>query len=184
MATQDGISIAHNWTVTGRSVFPASRGDAEFSGRGVIGGRPEGQLEIVVLHTTTAETLAALRAAGTLAQGLAAKIRLLVVQVVPFPLPVSEPSVNEDFTQRRFRTLAGESAIDTEVDICLCRDRWELLDSRLAPGSVVVIGCGRLPARKTGRWHRILTALGLTAEGSTVKRLKRRGHHVVVCPVN
>ena len=151
MATQDGISITHNWIVAGHPNSRSSRVDADHSDQPAVGGLQEGQLEIVVLHTTTAGTLAALRAAGTLAQGLAAKIRLLVIQVVAFPLPVSEPAVDEDFTRRRFRTLAGESAIDTEVDICFCRDRWELLDGRFVPGSVVVMGCnGALRGRRAG----------------------------------
>ncbi len=43
-------------------------------------------LEIVVLHTSPTQTLSALKMAAELASGLA-PVRLLVVQVVPYPAP-------------------------------------------------------------------------------------------------
>jgi hypothetical protein len=79
-------------------------------------------MEIVVLHTTVAETLEALKTAAHLAAGLSARIRLLVLEVVPYPLPLDRPNVPLPFTKRRFRTLAASSSVETNVDIHLVRD--------------------------------------------------------------
>ena len=55
--------------------------------------RFDSSIEVVVIHTTTEGTLKALRTAAALAQGLGAHIRLLVLQVVPYALPLAEPQV-------------------------------------------------------------------------------------------
>ncbi len=100
----------------------------------------QASLEVVVLHTTLTETIQALKTAAQLAQGLSARIRLLVLEVVPYPLPLDQPSVPLPFTQRRFRTLADHAAIETNVDIHLVRDREMSINSLLEPHSIVVIG--------------------------------------------
>src|ERR1700688_2891212 len=76
-----------------------------------------GSLEVVVLHTTTKATLRSLRTAAELAAGLAARVRLLVLEVVPYPLEVESPSVTREFTKRRFWTVASDARVDTLVDI-------------------------------------------------------------------
>jgi hypothetical protein len=112
-------------------------------------------LEVVVLHTTTSETLAALKTAARLADGLAARIRLLVIQVVPYPLPLNRPPAALPFTQRRFQTLAEGASIETHVDIHLVRDRDLALQSLLEPHSTIVTG------------------------GKRLKKLERAGHEVI-----
>jgi hypothetical protein len=128
-------------------------------------------LEVIVLHTTTSATLQALRIAARLAEGLAARIRLLVLETVPYPLPVNTPQVPVEFTQRRFRTVASETSIDTQVDIRLGRDKAQMLESALQPHSLVVM------AAKRSWWP--------TPEKRYAKRLAKRleslGHQVVVC---
>lgn len=118
-------------------------------------------LEIVVLHTTTKETLTALKTAATLAQGLSAQIRLLVIQTVPYPLPLDHPSVPLSFTRRRFCTLAEHAAIETSVDIQLVRDVLDNIGRLLPPNSVVVVGVHRTwwPSA-TKKFARRLEALG------------------------
>lgn len=124
-------------------------------------------LEVIVLHTTTNATLQALRTAARLAEGLAAHIRLLVLEIVPYPLPLNTPQVPVDFTQRRFRTVASDTSIDTHVDIRLGRDKAQMLESALKPHSLVVL------TAKSGWWP--------TAEKRLAKRLEHQGHQVVVC---
>src|SRR5579863_5143267 len=85
--------------------------------------QPDSSLEIVVLHTTVKGTLRALQAAARLAKGLGAQIRLLVLQVVPYPLPVDEPPIPLEFTRNRFRTVASDVPVETRVDIRIGRDR-------------------------------------------------------------
>ncbi len=119
-------------------------------------------MEIVVLHTTVAETLQALKTAAHLAQDLSARIRLLVLEVVPYPLPLDRPDVTLPFTHRRFRTLAEKSSVETNVDVHLVRDREKAVKSVLEPHSVVVIGTRR------AWWPNRL-----------VKLLERAGHQIV-----
>lgn len=122
-------------------------------------------MEVVVLHTTVSGTLQALKTAARLAQGLSARIRLLVLEVVPYPLPLHQPDVSLPATQKRFRTLAENASIETSVDIHLVRDPERVIDSVLEPHSVVVVGAHRT-------WWP-------TASGRLAKRLERRGHQVI-----
>ncbi|SRR5258708_5290097 len=122
-------------------------------------------LEVVVVHSTTKATLHALRTAAELATGLHARIRLVVPQIVPYPRPLSSPTVSAAFNERRLRTIASGVPIETRIEVCLCRDRWQLMESALRPHSLVVLS-GRL------RWWP-------TAEQRAARRLQRLGHQVV-----
>ena len=53
-----------------------------------IGEETDQKLNIAVVFTSVASTLAALKEAGNLASSLGARIKLLVPQVVPYPLPL------------------------------------------------------------------------------------------------
>jgi hypothetical protein len=125
------------------------------------------KLEVVVVYTGVKQTLAALRAAACFARGLTARIRLVVPQLVPFPAQLDEPPVRTDFVEQKFRTLAEQAAIETNVDIRLCRD-WETgVLQGLKPGSRVVLG-----ARM--RWW------PGSREGRLVRALQKRGHQVLL----
>jgi hypothetical protein len=121
-------------------------------------------LEIVVLHTKAKETLRALKMAGELAHGLA-PIRLLAIEVVPYPLDLDAPQVSAEFLESRFLGIATEAAVDAVVDIRLGRDMGDVLESGLGPRSVVVMGGRRW------RWP--------TATMRLARRLERLGHQVV-----
>src|SRR6516165_2354202 len=101
---------------------------------------PESKLNISVVFTSVPETLAALRTAGSLANRLAAQITLIVPQVVPFPLPLESPPVLLDWNERRLKVIAEESPVETKVNLYLCRERFETLNTVLKPNSIVVIG--------------------------------------------
>jgi hypothetical protein len=122
-------------------------------------------MEVVVLHTTVPETLQALKTAARLAHGLSARIRLLVLEVVPYPLPLDRPNVPLSFTHRRFHTLAGNATIETTIDIHLVRDPDKSIESALEPHSVIVMGAHR--------------AWWPSAHTRVAKRLERLGHQVV-----
>src|SRR5271166_6207193 len=104
------------------------------------------RLNIAVVFTSVKSTLVALKEAGNLANSLGARIQLIVPQVVPYPLPLETPPVLVQFNENRFRIIAEESAVETSVQIYLCRDSLETLISVLTPGSVVVL------AGRKGRW--------------------------------
>src|SRR5713101_2041347 len=85
------------------------------------------KLNITVVFTSVESTLAALKEAGTLANSLGARIKLVVPQIVPYPLPLESPPVLVEFNENRFRTIASESPVETSVQIYLCRNRFETL---------------------------------------------------------
>jgi hypothetical protein len=128
-------------------------------------GEANSRLNIAVIFTSIESTLSALRRAGSLASRLHACITLIVPQVVPYPLPIGSPAVPPDFTERRFRVIAGESPVRTAVQVYLCRDRAETLRAVLKPHSLVVIG-----GRRTW-WP--------TWEKRLARQLRRSGHEVV-----
>ena len=130
------------------------------------GSNPASRLNISVVFTSVEATLAALREAGALADRLAARITLLVPQVVPYPLPLQSPPVLLDWSQRRFRVIASESTVETRVQLYLCRDRLQTLKSVLKPRSVIVIG-----GRRRWWWP--------TSEEALARTLRRAGHEVI-----
>src|SRR5579863_2454158 len=90
-----------------------------------IGQEADQKLNIAVVFTSVESTLLALKEAGNLANSLGARIKLVVPQVVPYPLPLETPPVLVEFNENRFRVMASESPVATSVHIYLCRDRFE-----------------------------------------------------------
>ena len=127
---------------------------------------PESKLNISVVFTSVPATLAALRTAGSLANRLAAQITLLVPQVVPFPLPLESPPVLLDWNERRLKVIADESPVETKVNLYLCRDRFDTLNTVLKAHSIVVMGGPR------GWWP--------TQEKKLARKLRRAGHEVIL----
>src|SRR5580765_8396338 len=123
------------------------------------------KLNIAVVFTSVEATLAALKEAGNLANSLGARIKLVVPQVVPYPLPLESPPVLVEFNENRFRVIASESPVETSVHIYLCLDRLETLESALKPGSIVVLGGRR-------RWWP-------TKEKHLARKLRRAGYEVL-----
>src|SRR5215472_6079008 len=80
---------------------------------------PESKLNISVVFTSVDSTLAALKAAGSLAHRLDARITLLVPQVVPYHLPRESPPVLLDWNERRLRVIADNSPVETKVNLYL-----------------------------------------------------------------
>jgi hypothetical protein len=128
-------------------------------------------LEVTVIFTDLPATTDALVCAAKLAGNLHGRIRLVVPQVVPFPLPLDSPPVLVKFQEQRFRKLACELLVETRVEIYLCRDADELLFERLEPRSVVVIGA-RKPWWPTRWWP--------TGEKALARKLRRKGHEVLL----
>jgi hypothetical protein len=123
-------------------------------------------LEVSVVFTSAAETVAALKRAAALASRLDARITLLVMQIVPYPLALERPPVPSDFNEKRLEAIAKASSVDATVRVYLCRDRMETLSAVLKPGSLVVVGGRR-------RWWP-------TAEQKLARRLRRAGHDVIL----
>jgi hypothetical protein len=122
-------------------------------------------LKVTVVFTSDQSTLSAMQEAAVLAGSLHARLNLVYPQVVPYPAPLNSPPVLPEFTENRLRTIASQIPVDTEIQVCLCRDREEALAATLKPRSVVV-----LSGRK--RWWP-------TAEKNLARKLRRAGHEVI-----
>jgi len=130
----------------------------------------ESALNITVVFTAAKDTIAALKKAGTMAESLGARITLLVLQIVPFPLPLTSPPVLLDFQEKRFREIAKESPVDTTVQLYLCRDSDDTFSKVLEPRSIVVIG-----GRKQF-WPTLASRMA--------RRLRKAGHEVILTEEN
>jgi hypothetical protein len=127
----------------------------------------DARLEVVVVYTGVKQALAALRTAASLAHDLGARIRMVVPQIVPFPAPLDQPPVDRSFAERKFRTIAEESGVETTVNICLCRE-WEAgVLQCVKPRSIVVLG----PAKRWWLSRR---------ERRLARMLRNRGHQVIL----
>ena len=127
----------------------------------------QSRFEIAVVFTSVEATLAALKAAGSLAYRLGGRITIIVPQVVPFPLQLTSPPVLLEWNERRFRVIARESPVETAVRFYLCRDRMETLTKVLNGHSLVVLGGGKR------RWWP-------TPERRLARKLRRAGHQVIL----
>lgn len=141
------------------------------------GGRREtaaGSFEIVVVFTGARDTVQAMRVAADLSQGLSATLRLLVLNVVPYPLGLDEPVVGLARLQQSFCRMAAAAGVPASVDIRLCRDAEEAALQALPARTLVVMGVARRPF-----WRLFPTGAQRLARG-LARRLTAAGHHVVV----
>jgi hypothetical protein len=129
-------------------------------------GKQEQELNVTVVFTTYEATGFALETASLLAARLNACITLLAFQVVPYPLPLTQPRVSLAFFEHRLSQLAGSTPVSTAVFVYLCRDPVQVLRGLLKPRSLVVLG-----GRK--RWWR-------TPEKRLAGVLRKAGHEVIL----
>lgn len=99
-----------------------------------------GSLNVQVVATKGSATLAALRAARSLAAGLDARIVLVVPQVVHYGEALDRPTVSPGFIADRYRRMAEDLAMDVEIRVCVCRSQTGALVSALPRDAVVLVG--------------------------------------------
>lgn len=126
------------------------------------------KLDLQVIFTDLPKTAAALATARTLARDLGARITLMAAQVVPYPLPLTEPDVPVEFTERAMESLAADE--DATIEIYLCRDRNDAIRHVLPPDSLVIVG-----ARKWRWWP--------SWESRLARVLRRDGRRVLVVSI-
>jgi hypothetical protein len=124
----------------------------------------EAELDLVVPFTTPRLTRVALDAANRMGSGLEAAIRVVKVQVVPYPLRVGQSPVVMDFLKAQLQTL--QSALPLRAEILLTRDFEPTLETALNQHSIVVLASSARPWRT--RTERLAC------------RLRRAGHTVVM----
>jgi hypothetical protein len=121
-------------------------------------------LDVVVPVTTPELTRTSIRLAERLAAGLYAQVRLVRIQIVPYPLQLSHPPVPVEFLQKQLD--AYRSVLPMKREIRLARDFEPALVGALRPGSLVI-----LAARKR-RWR--------TASERIAAGLRRAGYPVLM----
>jgi hypothetical protein len=122
-------------------------------------------VQVVIPHKTAELTRAALNYAATLANELNVRVRLIDVHVVPYGVPLEEPTVNPKHITRRLRNLALESDLEVSAEIVYSRDWEQGLRRVLGPGSLVLMAINRA-------WWR-------TSEKRLAARLRKLGHQVI-----
>lgn len=128
-----------------------------------------GELRVFVPHTSRRLTKACLSAVSALTSNLGARVTLLAVQIVPFPLPLDRPDVAPQFVERELAALAREIEAPVDVQVMIARDLEIGLRQGLTPSALVVM------AAKKRRWP--------NAEVRLARSLARAGHSVVVVGV-
>ncbi len=122
-------------------------------------------LSIVIPHRTPQLTKAALKYAANLASDLNVQLRLVDVHVVPWGIPLDEPTVAPKSLTRRIRALAQGSALPISAEVVFARDWEQGLRRSLGPGSLVLMAIKR-------SWWR-------TSDKRLASRLRRLGHQVI-----
>src|SRR3989442_12200854 len=123
------------------------------------------ELQVVIPHRAPKLTKAALKYASTLAGDLNARVRLIDVHVVPYGVPLDEPTVNPKHLERRLRNLAQETDLRVLAEVVYARDWEQGFRRALNPGSVVL-----MPIQRS--WWR-------TSENRLAARLRKLGNQVV-----
>ncbi len=124
-------------------------------------------LEIVVVFTTPDLTKAGLREAERLGSGLRAHVRLIRVQVVPYPLDLRRPPVSLSTLRKQLRGLSMACSLPVTAELHLARDLGPALLTALKSATTTVIASKRRPWR--------------TRQEQLATRLQRAGHQVLIC---
>jgi hypothetical protein len=122
-------------------------------------------LALNVAFTSESATAEALRYAALMADGLRARLQVIVPQVVPYGRDLNDPDVNPEFTAQRALAAARAAGVEADVNVVLCRDRAEGLHNALGTDGVVMIGGGR-------KWWPF-------TERNLARQLSDRGHKVL-----
>jgi len=131
----------------------------------------EAELDLVVPFTTPELTRVALDAANRMGGGLNATLRLVKVQVVPFPLDLDQSPVYIDFLKNQLAQFQSELPVAGEVR--LAREFEAGLEGTLGRDSVVILATRKRPPFLTlSGWRTRNERLAAT--------LRRAGHKVVL----
>ena len=134
-------------------------------GSGVIEqAQHEAELDLVVPFTTPELTRAALDAANRMGGGLNATLRLVKVQVVPYPLDLGQSPVYIDFLKEQLAQFHSDLPVTGEIR--LAREFEAGLLGSLGRDSVVILATPKRPWR--------------TRNQRLAATLRRAGHKVIL----
>ena|SRR6516162_72000 len=122
-------------------------------------------LQVVIPYRSPELTRAALKYAAGLADDLDVRLRLIDVHVVPYGVPLDEPTVDPKYLTRRIRNLARESTLPVSAEIVYARDWEQGLRRVLGPASLILVAIQR------SWWN--------TSDKRFAARLRKLGHQVI-----
>jgi hypothetical protein len=140
----------------------ASRGSEE----GPVSSR---ELPVCVPFTTSDLTRAALNAAVALTRNLGARVSLVAVLIVPFPLPLDRPSVSPRVVEHELQAVARDVELELDARVVIARNREEAFHRAISPGSLVVLATKK-------RWW-------ITPQAKLAGLLARAGHSVALLEI-
>ena len=126
--------------------------------------RHEAELDLVVPFTTPELTRIAVGAANRMGSGLNAAVRLVKIQIVPFPMDLDQSPVYIEFLKRQLEAL--RSTLPATAEIRLAREFEAGLLGTLNRESIVVL------ATRKRLWR--------TRNERLAVSLRRAGHKVVL----
>jgi hypothetical protein len=124
----------------------------------------QAELDLVVPFTTPELTRSAVEAADRMSAGLNAAIRLVKVQVVPFPMDLSQSPVYIDFLKEQLSQFKTE--LPAAGEIRLSREFEPGLEGTLTGDSLVILATKKRPWRT--RTERLAASL------------RHSGHNVIL----
>jgi hypothetical protein len=131
--------------------------------------------QVVVPFTGIDTTSAALERAEILMIGLNARVLLLAVHTLPYPLPFVCPTTVHAHLVKQLTELASHCALTVQPLVVLSRDRMEGFQRVLRPGSTVV-----MTTRRSRLWA---TRFCSTQEEKLARALARCGHIVALLQI-
>src|SRR5579862_3889658 len=102
-----------------------SRGELQIDPGHLENAGPDREMEIVIPYTEWSLTSALLRKAAEMTAGLNAKVMLVAVHTIPYPLTFACPAAARAHLVEQLVELAGESELRVTPHVVLARDRDE-----------------------------------------------------------
>jgi hypothetical protein len=106
-------------------------------------GEAGGELELVVPYTGPETTAVALERAAVLTAGLDARVLLVAVHTLPYPVPFVCPCLVHAHLVEQLMDLASHCLLAVQPQVVLARDRTEGFRFALKPGSTVLLATRR-----------------------------------------
>jgi hypothetical protein len=101
------------------------------------------ELEVVVPYTDPETTAAALQRAGDLTAGLDAKVLLIAVHTLPYPVPFVCPALVHAHLVEQLMELASHCPLAVQPQVVLARDRMEGFRYALKAASTILLATRR-----------------------------------------
>lgn len=96
-----------------------------------------------MLYTTAELARAALSKAAQFSCGLAAHLRLVRAEIVPYPLAVEAPAVRLAHLRNEMETVLASCELEAEAEIVLAREMETAMRKALRPRSLVILASHR-----------------------------------------